>query len=88
MRGDERVLRFSDERFSAGDERVESARSNFSLTQLHITSHFQTELVSRLLLTGTHAPSKLGGSYHAVVLTPEYATPTSYIRNSVLCWTK
>ena len=36
--------------------------------------------------THRHSPSKTGGS-HAPVLTCEYATPTSYIRNSVLCWT-
>ena len=45
------------------------------------TSDFQTKLISWwLLLTGS--------SYHAFVLTSEYAIPTSYICNSVLCWTK
>ena len=29
-------LYFSDERFSAGDKRIESARSNFHPTQLHM----------------------------------------------------
>ena len=34
------------------------------------------------------SPLKTGGSYHAVALTYEYATTTSYICNSVLCSTK
>ena len=67
----------SDERFSPGDERVENAGSNFSPTQLHPTSNFQAELLSRLLLRGTHSPLKTGGHYH--VLTFEHTTPTSFI---------
>ena len=30
----------------------------------------------------------MSGSHHALVLTSKYATPTSYVHNSVLCWTK
>ena len=46
----------SDERFSAGYERVQNARSYFSPdTATHVTiSDFQAELFSILLLTGTH----------------------------------
>ena len=43
----------SDEHFSAGYECVKNTRSNFIPTQLHITSDFQTELLSRMLLTCT-----------------------------------
>ena len=39
------------------------------------------------IVTHRHSPSKTGGS-HAFVLTCEYATPTSYIRNGILRWTK
>ena len=41
--------RFSDKRFSAGDERVENTRSNFSHTHTtsYSTSDFQTELMSK-----------------------------------------
>ena len=50
------LLYYSDERLSAGDEDVESAR--FKLppnTATHVaTSDFQAELLSILLLTGTH----------------------------------
>ena len=38
------------------------------------------------IATHRHSPSKTGGS-HAFVLTCDYATRASYIRNSVLCWT-
>ena len=50
------LLYYTDERFIAGDERVESGRSNFLPTQLHMyaTSDFQAELLPKLLLTGTH----------------------------------
>ena len=46
----------SEERFSAGDERVQNACSNCSPhTATYVaTSDFQTELLSRSLLTGTH----------------------------------
>ena len=76
----------SDKLFGAGDERVEK-RSNSSLT--HDTFSYQ-RLSSRTSLeiaTHRYAPSKTGGS-HALVLTCEYATPTSYISNRILCWTK
>ena len=42
----------SDECFSTEDECIENVHLNFSPTQIHITSNFQTEL-SRMLLTGT-----------------------------------
>ena len=83
----------SDKCFSAGDKCVVNARSNFSPSQLHvhvhITSDIQTEL-SILLLTGTHLRKQVVYSYmyHALIVTSEHAIPTSYIHNSVLCWTK
>ena len=79
-----------EEHLSAGDEmRWECA---FKLqppadTQL-ATSEFQTKIYRG----DCYSPSKTGGSYHVLVLTSEYATPTSYmymyIRNRALCWTK
>ena len=39
------------------------------------------------IATHRYSPSKMNGSY-ALILTCEYATPTSYIRISVLYWTK
>ena len=48
------------------------------------TSDFKGDLLSKLLLTGTHlrkrAVSTLSYSPASI-----YATPTSYVRNSVLC---
>ena len=81
------ALCVSDERYIAGDERVENARSNFNPTQLHVaTSDFQTELLSRLLLTGTHlrkcAVATLSNSPASTL------HPQVFIRNGVLCWTK
>ena len=77
----------SDKRFSAGDEGVENARSKFSPTQLH---YQRLSNRTSLEMTATHRylPLKTGSSYNALVLTSKNATPTSYIRNSVLCWTK
>ena len=46
-------------------------RSNFIPTQLHITSDFQTELVSRLLLTGTHLRKR------AVAIMLSYSPPST-----------
>ena len=50
------LLHYSDKHFNAGDERIERARSNFGPT--HATcvanSHFEAELISKLLLTATH----------------------------------
>ena len=39
------------------------------------------------IATHRHSPLKTDGS-PALILTREYATPKSYIRHSVLCWTK
>ena len=45
----------SDEHYSARDECVENKCSNFSRAHVQVaTSNFQTELLLRLLLTGTH----------------------------------
>ena len=72
----------SDERFSAGDKRVENARSN----QPHIHTASYQQLSSRIYLemVATHGYSipKTGSSYHTLILTPEYITPTSFIRKA------
>ena len=39
------------------------------------------------IATHRHSPSQTSNS-HTLILTCEYAPPTSYIHNSVLCWTK
>ena len=39
------------------------------------------------IATHRRSPLKTGCS-HTLVLTYEHATPTSYIHNSILCWTK
>ena len=74
----------SDERFSVLDERVESTHSNFSYTCCYQQFLSRTSLE---IATHRHAPSKTGGR-HVFILTCEYTTPTSYICNRVLCWTK
>ena len=80
------LLYYSDNRFSAGDKHVESSCSNFR-PQSYTCSYQRFSSRAYLeIATHRHSPSQMGGS-HALVLTREYATPTSYIRNSVLCWT-
>ena len=82
------ALSASDERFSAGDERVQNVHSNF--THTHTASYQRLSNKTCLEMIATHrlSPPKMGGSYHALILTIEYGVPTSYISNSVLCWTK
>ena len=79
-----------DECFSAGDERIGNASSNFSHTHIHVASYQRLSNRNYFKMIATHRYSspKTGGSYHALVFTSEYATPTSYTRNSILCWTK
>ena len=82
----------SDQRFSAGDKRDENVHvhSNFSPTPpTHTASYQQLSNRTYLNMIATHrySPSKMSSSYHSVILTSNYATPTSYIRNSVF-WTK
>ena len=68
---------YSDECFSAGDERFENTHSNFRPTQLHMyTTHvapsdFQAEFLSKLLHTGTHLQKQ-------AVATLSY-TPAKYV---------
>ena len=79
----------SDKCFSAGDEHIENSHSNFSL--LPHTANYQwpsNKTYFKMIATHTCSPSKMGGSYHVFVLTSEYASPISYILNSVLSWTK
>ena len=83
----------SDERFSAGDECVENARSNLSPLPLHTHSYicsYQRLSNRNSFEITTHrcSRSKASGRYHAFVLTSKNATPTSYISNSVPWWTK
>ena len=83
------LVYYSDERFSAGDERVESAFKLLPNTATHVHCSYQqfSSKASCKIATHRDSPSKTSGSY-ALVLTCEYATPTSYIWNSLLCWTK
>ena len=83
----------SDERFSAGGEHVENVHSNFSPppTQLHMQlpatfkQNFSQDNCFSPVLTFENGWQL---QYHPLVLTSEYATPTSSIRNSVFYWTK
>ena len=80
--------------FGAGDKRVENSHSNFSPTPLptHTASYQQLSKATFIEMIATHrySSSKTGSCYmyHTLVLAPKYATPTSYICNSILCWTK
>ena len=76
----------SDERFSAGDKHIENAHSNFTYTAGYQPLSNRTYI--KMIATHRYSPSKTGGSYHTLLLASEYAIPTSYIRNSILCWTK
>ena len=72
------ALCVSDERYIAGDERVENARSNFNPIQLHTRSYQRlSNRTSLEIATHRYSPSKMCGS-HALELTREYATPTSF----------
>ena len=51
------------------------------------TSDFQKRTYFEMIATHRFSPSKRGGNYHILILTCEYTTPTSYIHNSILCWT-
>ena len=93
----ETVLAQGTNPFGAGDERIENAHSNFSHT--HTASHqrLQNRTYLEMIANHRYSPLKTGGSYHALVLSYEYATPTSYTRtahthvhvcNSILCWIK
>ena len=67
------LLYYSDERISAGDEGVQSAFKLPPNTATHLTtSDFQTELFSKLLLTGTHLRT---GRSRALVLTSSTLHP-------------
>ena len=74
----------SNQCFSTGDKRTENARSNFILTH---TQRLSNKSTLEVIATDRYSPPKTSGSYHALVLNFEYAIPTSYICNSVLCWT-
>ena len=81
------LLYYSDERFRTGDKRVECAFQLPPHTATHVaTINFQAGFLSKLLFTGTHLRKRAVAtlSYSPA----KYATPTSYIRNRVLCWTK
>ena len=67
------------ERFSAGGERFESARSNFLPTQLHVQlqyEQFASRIPLKLLLTGTHLQKR-------AVATVSY-TPASMLHPQVI----
>ena len=69
---------YCDERFSTGDERVESALKLPAHTTTRVgTSDFKQNFYQNCY-THRHSPSKTGLS-HTLVLTCEYATPTSHI---------
>ena len=64
------------------------ARVQTFTPQSHTCSYQQfSSKPSFKIATHTQSPSKMGSS-HSLILTCKYATPTSYIYNSVLCWTK
>ena len=71
------LLYYSNQRFSAGEERIESARSNFHPTQHVATRDFQAELLWKLLLTGTHLQKR-------AVATLSYS-PASTLHPQVTC---
>ena len=72
------LLYYSDERFSGGDECVKTARSNFHPHSYTCNYQQFSSRVSLKIVTHRHSPSKTGGS-HSLILTCEYAAPTSYI---------
>ena len=81
------------ERFSPGDECVENARSNFSptlpLPHSYLLVTFKQNLPWDDCYSHVHVlTSEMDGSYHALIVTSKYATPISYICNSILCWNK
>ena len=77
----------SDKLFSAGDEPIENAHSNFSHTHTASYQRFSNRTYLDKVAIHKYSPLKTGGSFHALILTSEYATPTTYIWNSVFCWT-
>ena len=62
------------EHFHAGDEHIENKCSN--LIHTHTASYQR--------LPHRYSTLKTGGSFHAIALTTQWATPTSYICNSIL----
>ena len=77
-----------DKCFGAEDEQAEKVGLNFSHT--HAASYQRLPNRTFLEMIAPHwcSPPKTGGSYYALVLTSEYTTSTSYIHNSILCWTE
>ena len=69
------LLYYSDELFSPGDERVGSTHSNFHPTHAtHVAnSDFEAELISKLLLTGTHLRKQRYSYSPASTLHPQVA---------------
>ena len=67
--------------FSAGDEHIENPCSNFSHSHTASYQQLSNRTYMYLEMIATHnkySPSVTGGSYHTLVLTSEYAPPTSY----------
>ena len=83
MRG-KNAFCITDERFSAGDKKVENVGSNFSPRGPHSYICSYQRLSNRTLKNATHSPSKTGGS-HPLILTCECATPTMQ-RCSLHAW--
>ena len=69
------LVYYSDEHFSAGDERVGSKRSNFPPTHTtHVANKsFEAELILELLLTGTHLRKQQYSYSPACTLHPQVA---------------
>ena len=67
---------------SAGDKRVKYARSTSVPPPTHTASYqrLSNRTYFKMIATHRYSPSIKGGtcSYHAVILTSKYGTPTSY----------
>ena len=79
----------SDERFSARYEDI--ALKTCIQTSVPHTAKYQrlsSKTYFEMIATHRYSLLKMGGSYHILILPSEYTTPTSYMHNRVLCWTK
>ena len=65
-------------------------KTRIQTSATHTAGYQRLSNKTYLEMTATHrySPMKTSGSYLALVLTFKHATPTSYIHNSILCWTK
>ena len=73
------MFRAGDEHFSAGDKHIENVRFNFSHTHTQLaTSDSKQTLCRDDHDCYSHVLTSENGRYHALVLTSEYVTSTSY----------